>query len=139
MSDLSGRPFFINLAVENVERSRRFFEALGYAFDARFEGEQACCLIINDLAYAMLLEPSFFQNFTERKVCDTSSHSEALLCVLVPTREEVDEMVEKAVAHGGAYAMPKQEQGGMYGWSFYDVDGHHWEVGWMGEGLPPQE
>jgi predicted lactoylglutathione lyase len=24
-----------------------------------------------------------------------------------------------------------QDHGFMYGWSFYDLDGHHWEVFWM--------
>jgi predicted lactoylglutathione lyase len=23
------------------------------------------------------------------------------------------------------------DHGFMYGWSFYDLDGHHWEVLWM--------
>ena len=32
---------------------------------------------------------------------------------------------------GGRPAMDPQDQGFMYGWSFYDLDGHHWEVFWM--------
>ena len=28
----------------------------------------------------------------------------------------------------GAYAVDPQDHGFMYGWSFYDPDGHHWEV-----------
>ncbi len=40
-------------------------------------------------------------------------------------------MVKKAVAAGGAYAVDPQDHGFMYGWSFYDLDGHHWEVFWM--------
>ncbi len=31
---------------------------------------------------------------------------------------------------GDTHADP-QEHGFMYGWSFYDLDGHHWEVMWM--------
>jgi predicted lactoylglutathione lyase len=27
--------------------------------------------------------------------------------------------------------MPSQDHSFMYGHSFYDVDGHHWEVLWM--------
>jgi predicted lactoylglutathione lyase len=28
----------------------------------------------------------------------------------------------------------------MYGWSFYDPDGHHWEVFWMDpEAVPSQD
>jgi hypothetical protein len=37
-------------------------------------------------------------------------------------------MVETAVAAGGRHAMEAQDHGRMYGWSFYDLDGHHWEV-----------
>lgn len=40
-------------------------------------------------------------------------------------------MVNKAVAAGGAHAMDPQDHGFMYGWSFYDLDGYHWEVFWM--------
>ena len=28
-------------------------------------------------------------------------------------------------------AMDPTDHGFMYAWSFYDVDGHHWEVLWM--------
>jgi predicted lactoylglutathione lyase len=40
-------------------------------------------------------------------------------------------MVKKAIAAGGKHAMNPQDHGFMYGWSFYDLDGHHWEVAWM--------
>lgn len=30
-----------------------------------------------------------------------------------------------------AFAMEPQDYGFMYGWSFYDLDGHHWELMWM--------
>jgi predicted lactoylglutathione lyase len=43
----------------------------------------------------------------------------------------VDELVKKAIAAGGKPAMAPQDQGFMYGSSFYDLDGHHWEVLWM--------
>jgi len=34
-------------------------------------------------------------------------------------------------AFGLPHAMEPQDHGFMYGWSFYDLDGHHWEVFWM--------
>ena len=39
--------------------------------------------------------------------------------------------VKKAVANGGTHAMPPQDHDFMYASSFYDPDGHHWEVLWM--------
>jgi predicted lactoylglutathione lyase len=43
----------------------------------------------------------------------------------------VDELVNKAIAAGGEPAMERQDHGLMYGWSFFDLDAHHWELIWM--------
>ncbi|GAC1479550.1 MAG: hypothetical protein NVS1B4_24200 [Gemmatimonadaceae bacterium] len=49
----------------------------------------------------------------------------------VNSRAEVDDMVTKAIAAGGSHAVETQDHGFMYGRSFYDLDGHHWDVVWM--------
>jgi predicted lactoylglutathione lyase len=49
-------------------------------------------------------------------------------------RAEVDEMLKKAVIAGGKHVTDPQDHGFMYGWSFYDPDGHHWEVRLSGPG-----
>ena len=81
----------------------------------------------------MLLVEPFFKGFTTREPCDTSKQTEALLGISCGSRAEVDAMVQKAVSAGGRHAMKPQEHGFMYGWSFYDLGGHHWEVFWMDE------
>jgi uncharacterized protein len=88
-------------------------------------------MIVNDEAFVMLLSAPFFKTFTTRDVCDTSKHTEGLFALSCNSRSEVDEIVRRAIAAGGAYAMDAQDHGFMYGWSFYDIDGHHWEVVWM--------
>ena len=60
-----------------------------------------------------------------------SFNSEGLLALSCGSRAEVDALVKKALAAGGQHAMDPQDHGFMYGWSFYDPDGHHWEVFWM--------
>ena len=40
-------------------------------------------------------------------------------------------MVAKAQARAAAPIRPEQDYGFMYGRSFEDPDGHHWEVMWM--------
>jgi predicted lactoylglutathione lyase len=79
----------------------------------------------------MLLTEPFFKTFTKRELCDTSRQTEGLFCLSCSSRAEVDELVKKATAAGGKHAMDSQDHGFMYGWSFYDLDGHHWEVMWM--------
>ena len=49
----------------------------------------------------------------------------------VESRADVDTIVQRAIAAGGSHAMQPQDHGFMYGWSFYDLDGHHWELFWM--------
>jgi uncharacterized protein len=88
-------------------------------------------MVISDEGYVMLLAEPFFKTFTTRAVCDTSRQTEALLALSCESRNEVDELVKKAIAAGGRDTMPVQDQGFMYGRSFYDLDGHHWEVLWM--------
>jgi predicted lactoylglutathione lyase len=88
-------------------------------------------MIVNDQAFVMLLGEPFFKTFTRREVCDTTRQTEALLALSCESRAKVDEMLSKAVGAGGKHAMDPQDHGFMYGWSFYDLDGHHWEVLWM--------
>src|SRR5262245_15235310 len=130
---MSNRKTFINLAVRDLKQSMDFFSKLGFGFDARFTDDKAACMIISEHAYAMLLTEPFFKGFTNRALCDTSKQTEALLALSCGSRTEVDETVKKAIAAGGQHAMEPQDHGFMYGWSFYDLDGHHWEVLWMDE------
>ena len=125
------RMIFVNLPVRELERSKQFFAKLGFEFDPRFTDEKAACMILSDKGFVMLLSRPFFETFTKRQVCDTRTHTETLLALSCESRAEVDEIVRRAIDAGGSHAMDPQDHGFMYGWSFYDVDGHHWEVLWM--------
>ena len=131
MAEKQSRKLFVNLAVRDLKRSMDFFAQLGFAFNPKFTDDNAACMIVSDDAYVMLLTEPFFRGFTKRELCDTTRQSEALLAVSCRDRAEVDELVNKAVAAGGSHAMDPQDHGFMYAWSFYDPDGHHFEVVWM--------
>src|SRR5262245_36748057 len=133
------RKIFVNLPVRDLDRSIQFFSALGFTFNPMFTDAKAACMIVSDEAFVMLLTESFFKTFTHRRVCNTSNDTEGLFAVSCSSRAEVDEMVRTAVAVGGKQAMEKHDHGFMYGWSFYDLDGHHWEVIWMQEGFVRHE
>lgn len=126
------RLLFVNLCVRDLPRAVAFFKELGFAFDPRFTNDQGACMVIAENAsYAMLLADAFFRTFTKREPCDTTRSNEALTCIMVESRAAVDALCDRALALGAAEAMPPQDHGAMYGRSFYDLDGHHWEVGWM--------
>jgi predicted lactoylglutathione lyase len=125
------RKIFVNLSVRDLAKSKEFFTALGFTFNAQFTDDKAACMIISEEAYIMLLTEPFFRGFTKKEPCDTTRSTEAMLALSCESKAEVDQMVRKAIDAGGSHAMDSVDHGFMYAWSFYDVDGHHWEVLWM--------
>ena len=131
MEDRHRRKLFVNLAVRDLEQSKQFFTKLGFGFDPQFSDDKAACMILGEEAFVMLLTEPFFRTFTKRDLCDTSRQTEGLFALSCESRAEVDQIVKNAIDAGGKHAMDPQDHGFMYGWSFYDLDGHHWEVLWM--------
>ena len=121
------RKTFVNLPVKDLTRSVEFFKALGFEFNPQFTDEKATAMVISDEAFAMLLVEDFFTSISNRKICDTDVACEAIVCLSADSREEVDDLVARAVAAGGI-AAGKVDDGPMYGGAFYDLDGHHWEL-----------
>lgn len=125
------RKLFVNIPVSNVQRTIEFFEALGFTFNTQFTDASAAAMLVGEDAYFMLLQTDRFASFTKHPVGDPTRETTALFALGVESRDAVDAMVKQAVAAGGSYAVDPQDHGFMYGWSFYDLDGHHWEVFWM--------
>ena len=127
--DAPGRPatrkVFVNLPVRDLARSVAFFSGLGFTFDEQFTDERATAMVVNDDAFVMLLVEDFFSTFTGQPVPATR---EAVIALSAVSREEVDDLVARALATGGARAQEPMADGPMYGWSFLDPDGHQWEL-----------
>jgi hypothetical protein len=49
----------------------------------------------------------------------------------VSSHDEVDTVSAAALAAGGAEADGAEDHGFMYSRSFFDLDGHGWQVMWM--------
>ena len=128
---LTSHKLFVNIPVSDLQRSIEFFEALGFAFNTQFTDATATCMLVGEDAYFMLLVKDRFAGFTKRLAGDPQQQTNAIFALSVESRAEVDAMVQKAIAAGGTHAQEPQDHGFMYGWSFYDLDGHHWEVFWM--------
>jgi hypothetical protein len=119
---------FINLPVADLPKSRGFFKALGFSFNEEFCDDSAACVVISEHIYTMLLTHAKFREFTSKPICDAKQSTEVLLCLSCDSREQVDDLVHKAIASGGStYAEPK-DYGFMYQHSFQDPDGHQWEL-----------
>jgi uncharacterized protein len=139
MASATQRKIFINLAVEDLDRSVEFFTKLGFTFDPRFTDEQATCMVVSDEAFVMLLVEDRFKDFTSKKLCDPTTHTEAIFALSAESREEVDQLVHKALTAGGQASREPVDHGFMYESSFQDPDGHMWEVIWMDPSALEQE
>ncbi len=125
------RKMFVNLAVKDLDKTVAFFTKLGFSFDPQFTDENATCLIVSDEAFVMLLVENRFKDFTKKELADPTTHTEAILALSAESREQVDELAERALTAGGSPANDAIDMGFMYGRSFQDLDGHLWELIWM--------
>ena len=127
------RLIFVNLPVEDLERSKRFYEALGARNEPKFSNEAAAMMVLSETINVMLLTKPFYAGFTSKPIADAHNSSQVLLAISCGSPAEVDKLVDAAACNGGkADPGPRQEMGGMmYGRSFEDPDGHHWEPMWM--------
>lgn len=129
---------FVNLPVKDLKASIGFFTKLGYTFNPQFTDETATCMIISEDIYAMLLTHEKFKVFTPKEICDATKSTEVLVCLSCESREQVDDMVQKAVEAGGTTYNKPQDHGFMYGHGYQDLDGHLWELVWMDPQAIPQ-
>ncbi|MCX5390592.1 VOC family protein [Streptomyces sp. NBC_00094] len=124
---------FVNLPVKDLDASKAFFEKLGYSFNPQFSDDTAGCLVISDTIFAMLLTEEKFKTFTApgKEISDATKATEVLVTLSAESREKVDELADAALAAGAGPAKEPMDMGFMYGRSFTDLDGHHWELFWM--------
>ena len=126
-----GRMLFVNIPVADLQRSKAFFARLGFSFNPRFTGETAACMLVGEHAFVMLLSREKFAEFAKLPIADPTTHTLALYCFRVSARDEVDSVAEAALAAGGTEADGPEDHGFMYSRSFFDPDGHGWQVMWM--------
>ena len=125
------RATFINIPVADLPAAKAFFGELGFTFDEKFTDDSCACMVVSDQAYVMLLAEESFAGFASTEVADAHRTTEALICVSADSRDGVDSFADSALEAGGTPARDPIDHGFMYGRSFNDLDGHHWEVMWM--------
>lgn len=128
---MSDRLMFLNLPVRDLPASLRFFEHLGFGFDARFTDQSAACMVVSDKTYVMLVQRDRFRWFAARPVAESRETTAALVGVSAPDRAAVDAFADAALEAGATPAKEPMDHGFMYSRSFHDLDGHHWEAIWM--------
>ena len=126
------KQIFVSLAVKDLEKSKTFYGALGYTFNPQFTSEHVASIVISEGSiYAMLATEEFIKTLTAKQIVNAREATGALISLSCESREEVDDLVAKAVAAGGKALGEPQDHGFMYDHSFEDLDGHGWGLFYM--------
>ena len=122
---------FVNLPTADLDRSKAFFEGIGWQVQPNFTDENAACILVDENIYLMVLTTAFYATFTDKEIVDPSTHLQVQTALSRESREDVDAMLEKALASGGSEPRPAQDFGFMYSRDFEDPDGNLFSALWM--------
>jgi len=126
------KQIIFNLPVQDLERSKAFFAALGFSLNPRFSNENALFMnVVDDSLHVMLMTEAFFQSLINKPVVRARDANEVIICLSCESREEVDGLIARARAAGARIPHPPEDHGFMYDQGFEDLDGHLWNLVWM--------
>lgn len=117
---------FINLPVRDLTSAVEFYLALGFTSEQDEPDGGSTMLTISDSSRLMLHVRSTFEAYTGVAPVDTATSREVIVGLSASSREQVDELVERAVVAGGESLGPGMATGPMYMRGFRDLDGHQW-------------
>jgi len=131
---------FVNLPVKDLTKATEFFSKVGFSFDEQFTDENGTRMIVSDDTSVMLVVEPFFKGFIEpQDIADTSKSREVIVGLSAESREQVDELADKALAAGGQALGEPEDQGFMYMRGFRDLDGHQWSFIYMDMSAIPED
>lgn len=122
------RTIFVNLPVEDLATSRRFYTGLGFGINEAYTDETALAVVVSDTIVALLMTRDRFAGFVTAPVADPRTSIQVINALSAESREEVDDLTSRALANGGTEYRETYDDGGMYGRAFTDPDGHVWEL-----------
>lgn len=119
---------YVNLPVKDIGKTKKFWTALGFSAHEAISDERAFCMVVKeDMMYVMFIEEEYFRTFSEKPLPENGT-TQVLLALALNSREEVDRLVNNAVAHGATQHEEPQDYGWMYHNSFWDINGHGWNI-----------
>jgi len=108
-------------------KTKHFWTNLGFSVNEQITDEKAVCIVFNDQIAVMFLTEEYFQTFSQRPVPKVDT-TQVLISIGVESREFVDEIVNSALKNGAAQHEEPQDYGWMYQNSFWDINGHGWNI-----------
>jgi predicted lactoylglutathione lyase len=125
------KQIFINLAVNDVQKSMAFYEKMGFSNNPQFSDDSGKCMVWSDDIFLMILSHEKFASFATKPIADTKSGLAGLFSLSVDSVDEVHRITDAAVAAGGIEPVGIRDYGFMQQRTIEDFDGHTWEIFYM--------
>lgn len=122
---------FVNFASADLERSKRFYTALGCEINPLFTDENAASIVWDENIFFMVLTREYFSTFTTLPVADAHASTQVLVALSRDSRDDVDAVLAAGLAAGGSETREAQDLGFMYSRALADPDGNIMEFLWM--------
>lgn len=119
----------ITIGVADLKRTKRFYVD-GLGWKPAMENHEIVFFQLNGIAFGCFLQSSMI---AEAHLPEPTRGTGFInIAHNVRTREEVDPLMQLAVAHGGTILAPAVDRAAFGGYSGYvaDPDGHPWEICW---------
>ena len=122
------KQLFLNLPVNDVEKSMAFYLALGFTMTPLFTDMDQKCLVYSDSIYLMLQSRAFANSYVKREVIDIHKSLIPSFTLPVASIEKVDEMMNNGLTAGGIESVEVLKEDFMYLRSMEDLDGYMWGI-----------
>ncbi|MEV6908462.1 VOC family protein [Amycolatopsis sp. NPDC051071] len=117
---------YVNLPVTDLEASTKVYLAMGGTVNPEFSGDTSVQVVFADAILVQLMTRGTFATFTKRTTAD--GPIEVINALAAGSREEVDRLVDAALAAGATEPRAAQDMGWLYNRAVDDPDGHSWEL-----------
>lgn len=133
------KQIFINLAVNDLQKSLGFYTALGFTNNPQFSDAEGKCMVWSDNIMVMLLTHKKFSSFATKPLADTKANLAALFSLSTASVEEVNSIMKNGLDAGGTEPHEMRDYGFMQQRTIEDFDGHSWEIFYMDMSKFPTE
>lgn len=116
---------FVNLPTTDLDRSKAFYEALGYTINPLFTDENAACVVLDENVFFMVLTTDYLKTFTDKQIVDPKTQAGAMVALSCDSREAVDAILQRGLDAGGSEPREAQDYGFMYSRDLEDPDGNN--------------
>jgi predicted lactoylglutathione lyase len=119
-----------NLAVGDLQRTKSFYEQLGFQSNGYDEVENLVSFKFGDNQFVInFFKSDRIASSMNGNVSSTKDSNEVLFSLAAKSNEEVDQWAELVTSSGGCLIMdPKIDENGFYVCVFADPDGHKFNI-----------